>query len=288
MTGAGGQVGRALSKAAWPQGIEACFLTRAALDITCAQSVKAALDQNRPDLIINAAAYTDVAKAEIEPSAAYLVNAVGPALLAEQARLRDCALIHISTDFVFSGQGPHAEDEAPAPLNVYGASKYAGEQAVLLAHQRSVVVRTAWVFDAQGPNFVTKLLAQQQADLIKVVDDEIGSPTSAEEVATGLIHLTHHLLTKSLEGNRILHLVNQGYASRYEMAQAIIDHQARRGELWPPLVPVSASSFPSNVKRPQDSRLASTRLSNLLTWQPKPWREALTCVLDQRRTEPRS
>jgi len=285
VTGAGGQVGRALSKAIWPEGFEVSCLTRADLDITNPEAVKASFDRHGPDLVINAAAYTDVAKAEVEPALAYQVNAVGPALLAEQSRAHGSALIHISTDFVFSGQGPHAEDAIPAPLNLYGASKYAGEQAVLLAHDRSVVVRTAWVFDAHGPNFVTKLLAQQQAPVIKVVDDEIGSPTSADDIATGLIHLSQFILTQGANAPRILHLVNLGEASRFEMAQAILDRQSRLGQVSPDLIPVSSASFNSKVKRPADSRLQSTRLSAILAWQAPSWRDALERVLDQRPVE---
>ncbi len=280
ITGAGGQLGRALARAVWPEGMEVMALSRAQLDITKAAEVAAAIEDLGPDLIINAAAYTDVTSAEINPADAFRVNCMGALNLAEAASRRGVGLIHISTDFVFSGPGPHPETAVPNPVNRYGASKLAGELAVIALCPAAVVVRTAWVFDEEGPNFVTRILAQSAAAALNVVCDEVGSPTSARDLAEGLIVLADHLVAGRPVPHRIFHLVNEGQASRLDMAQAILDHRAGRGRSVPSLVPVSSGDLNLAVRRPDDSRLASERLQALTGWHPRPWREALDEVLD--------
>lgn len=281
VTGAGGQIGRALAMANWPQPLSPRFVTRAELDITDALGVEAELATCQPDLIINAAAYTDVAAAEGDAEAAYVANATAPAHLAELAARQGIGLIHISTDFVFSGPGPHTEEGRPTPLNVYGASKLAGEQAVQLAHPAALIVRTAWVFDADGNNFVTKLLSRADQAELSVVDDEIGCPSSAADVAEGLIQLALRLQSGPAPEHHIYHLTNQGETSRYQMAQALFDRWASHGHHRPVLTPVSSHHFASVVARPSDSRLASSRFKAVTGWTPPHWREALNRVVDQ-------
>lgn len=281
ITGAGGQVGRALAAANWPQGIEPLCLSRSDLDITDPKAVEQGLGIHRPDLIINAAAFTDVAKAEMEAEAAYAVNAKGPAYLARYARRNGCGLIHISTDFVFSGPGPHAEKARTYPLNLYGASKLAGEQAVMEEEPDALIVRTSWVFDAIGPNFVTKLLARADQAELSVVEDEIGCPTSADDIATGLILLAQKLLTGPAPEHRVFHLTNQGETSRFDMAQALFDHWSSIGHPVPQLVRARQADFAHSVQRPKDSRLSSRNLQLMLSWSPGPWRDALIRVVDQ-------
>lgn len=281
VTGAGGQVGRALASAAWPSVAEARFLGRGDLDITVEAQVRSALDRHRPDLIINAAAFTDVTGAETAAAEAFRVNALGPAVLAQAATERGCRLIQVSTDFVFSGPGPHPENATPQPLNIYGASKLAGEHAVLMACPGSVVVRTAWVFDEHGPNFITRLLAQASAATLKVVDDEVGCPTSAETVAEGLVALAHYMCTQGVPVQRVFHLVNEGEASRLELARALFQSWADRGRPVPELTPVSARSFGAGVRRPGDSRLVSGSLGALTGWTPRTWRDALSRTVER-------
>nr|WP_312162078.1 dTDP-4-dehydrorhamnose reductase [Brevundimonas diminuta] len=276
ITGGGGQLGRALARAAWPEGVRIHALDRSALDVTCAESVGRIMAQRRWALVINAAAFTDVEGAEDAPVQAFRVNALAPAVLAQAARAAGAPLIHVSTDFVFGGPGPHAETAAPDPLNVYGASKRAGELAVLSATPDALVVRTAWLFDSEGRNFVGKLLARAAEPQLDVVTDEVGSPTAARDLAEALVRLTLLRLEQGAFGpERVLHVANDGWASRYEMAQAVFEAwTARTGRPAPRLRPVSAAVFPSKARRPGDSRLSCEVFARVAGRRPRSWRAA--------------
>ncbi len=190
ITGAQGQVGRALL-AAPPAHAEIVAMGRAELDIGVADAVAEAVRQHRPDVIINAAAYTAVDRAESEPEVARVANELGPKHLADAAHATGARLIHVSTDFVFDGRSSlaYAPDATPNPLNVYGATKLAGERAVqAVLPERSVILRTAWLYAAEGRNFVrTMLRLMQNERIVRVVTDQIGTPTAAHSVAQGAL-----------------------------------------------------------------------------------------------------
>src|SRR6195256_2432767 len=187
--GAGGQVGRELSRLAWPADYRVATFDRAEVDITRKDAVTAAFDRERPDIVINAAAYTAVDRAESEPDAAWAGNCAGPGYLAAACRSAGIPLIHISTDYVFDGskKGPYREDDPVKPLGVYGRSKEAGDRAVREALAEHVILRTAWVYSAHGHNFVkTMLRLGGERPVLRVVADQTGSPTSAADIAAAI------------------------------------------------------------------------------------------------------
>ena len=188
--GATGQVGRELLRAAWQPGIEVVGLRRPEFDITSADAIDAALAQYRPDVVINAAAYTAVDKAESDGAAAFAVNDYGPSLLAAAASRAGAPLIQLSTDYVFDGSllAPYRETDPIVPINAYGRSKAAGEAAVRLRQPRHVILRTAWVYASHGQNFVrTMLRLAAERDDVSVVGDQHGSPTAAVSIAAALV-----------------------------------------------------------------------------------------------------
>lgn len=282
ITGADGQLGRALTRAIWPAGLQVHAKGREALDVANLESVGAAFGGRRYDLVINAAAYTDVDRAEDEIGAAFRVNAYGPALLADAARRCGARLIHVSTDFVFNGEGPHPEAGATAPGSVYGASKRAGEMAVLSGVPNAVVLRTAWLFDADGSNFVTKMLRRASAETVSVVTDERGSPTAVRDLARAIVHLAASELDDvTRREGRIMHFANQGWATRYELAEAIFEIWTNCGQQAPRLLPVTAADFSTKASRPKDSRLGGDLFARATGLQPRPWREALEEVVKE-------
>ena len=194
--GAAGQVGREVCRAAWPSRYEILPFDRKAIDITRSAAVSAALRRERPDLVINLAAYTAVDRAESEPETAWAVNCAGAAHLAAACDETAARLIHLSTDYVFNGRktGPYREEDTVDPLGVYGRSKEAGERAVRAALAHHVILRTAWVFGASGTNFVkTMLRLAAERPVLRVVADQRGSPTAAADIAAALITIAEHI-----------------------------------------------------------------------------------------------
>src|SRR5205814_5035520 len=184
--GAAGQIGHELCRRVWPADYRIAGVDRAEVDITRQEAVADTLRQERPDIVINAAAYTAVDRAESEPDAAWAGNCAGPGYLAAACRSDGIPLIHISTDYVFDGskKGPYREDDPVKPLGVYGHSKEAGDRAVREALAEHVILRTAWVYSAHGHNFVkTMLRVAAERPMLRVVADQIGSPTSAVDIA---------------------------------------------------------------------------------------------------------
>ena len=279
IAGASGQVGRALL-ATVPGGFRASAPSRAELDIGDAQAVAKCVRRHSPDLLINAAAYTAVDKAEAESGLAYRVNAEGPAHLADACREIGARLIQISTDFVFDGTSsvPYSPGAAPHPLNTYGASKLAGEQAVLRAlRERAVVLRTAWVYSARGSNFlVTMLRLMRNAGSVNVVADQVGTPTAAGSVATAIWAIA---MRTDLHG--IHHWTDAGVASRYDFAVAIAEEATGLGQLPPGTVvrPISTAEYPTVARRPSYSVLDLSSLTAALGLVPEHWRVALRTVL---------
>ncbi|HUF35654.1 MAG TPA: dTDP-4-dehydrorhamnose reductase [Gemmatimonadales bacterium] len=279
VTGATGQIGRALLAAAPPEWrVVGC--DRAALDVTHPESVARVFDRERPGLVINAAAYTSVDAAEREAERAEAINCAGPALLAEAARDLGARLIHLSTDFVFDGaQGrPYAPGDRASPLGVYGRTKLAGEREVLrISEGSALVVRTAWVYAAAGRNFVLSMLRlMRDRPSLGVVADQIGTPTWAGSAAEALWAAAAR---PSLCG--ILHWTDAGVASWYDFAVAIQEEGLAAGLLdrAVPIRPLRTDEYPTAARRPSYSVLDTSASAGLLGLAPRHWRERLREML---------
>jgi dTDP-4-dehydrorhamnose reductase len=250
LTGAGGQLGRAVLEVFARHELAA--RTHADLDVADAAAVAAALAEERPDAVLNAAAYTAVDAAEREREAAYRGNEAGPRVLAEATARRGVPLLHVSTDYVFDGEkgAPYVESDATNPLQVYGASKLAGEEAVRRANPRHWIVRTAWLYGPVGKSFATSIRAAAAREpRLRVVDDQWGSPTYAPHLAAAL----ERLLEGEAYGTH--HLANAGVASRFELAAALLAALGSRT----PLEPIPTSAWPTPARRPRHTALASER-----------------------------
>jgi dTDP-4-dehydrorhamnose reductase len=282
ITGAGGQVGTELVRLA-PASVCLRAVDRHTLDVTDREAVHHVAEAFRPTLIVNAAAYTAVDKAQSEPELARRVNALGPRVLAEVAgSLGDCRLIHLSTDYIFDGLRPAAllPDDEPHPLNVYGETKLEGERAVLQSMgTRALVVRTAWVYSCQGHNFLQSMLHKMRERVeLRVVTDQIGSPTSARSVAEIVWAFAHRA---DLSG--VYHWTDAGVASRYDFAVAIAEEGAARG-LVPPgieIYPIRTEDYPTQARRPPCSLLDTRQTVTQLGARPWHWRRRLRQVLGE-------
>lgn len=280
-TGATGQLGQALA-AASPAVVA---LGREALDFDRPESIAQALAAHKPDLVINAAAYTAVDAAETHEAAAMRVNRDGPAELARSCAAHGIPLIHVSTDYVFDGTkgAPYVETDTPAPLGVYGASKRAGEEAVLASGARAVVVRTSWVYAATGRNFVRTLVAAAAKNpTLRVVGDQAGCPTAAPDLARALLAIADRLLAGWRDGyGGIVHAAGAGSTTWHGLAVALFEERARRGEPAPEILPITTRDWPTPVRRPADSRLDQALLLARFGIAMPPWREGLARVVAQ-------
>lgn len=278
VVGRSGRTAQALARQKWPKGFEVMYAGRDSLNILDFEAVLARVLSLAPDIIINTAAYTDVDGAEADHQAASLLNAEAPGWLAEAAYAAGSDFYHLSTDFVFGeGRGPRTEAEKTVPFSHYGTSKREGELRVLSAHPGATIIRTAWLFDGYSPNFVTTLLNLADRSELRVVSDQIGSPTHTDHLAQGMIEL----LQKSQENRpEILHLVNEGRASRMDQARAIFEALETHAPK-PKLNPILASDWPTAAQRPGDSQL-STQLWQELGLTPLPsWQAAVSLAVQQ-------
>lgn len=284
--GGEGQLGRALAKAIAPAGWTIVALGRAAADITDADQVARAIDAHEPAVVVNAAAYTAVDKAESESESAFRINAQGAGIVARAASDAQATVIHLSTDYVFDGQAsrPWREDDPIAPLGVYGVSKAAGEDAVREAARRHVILRTSWVFGADGNNFVkTMLRLGAERPALKIVADQVGRPTSAHDLADALLAISAKLGggVSTAKAYGTFHFANQGAVSWYEFAREIFVQSAQRGGPSPDLAAIPTSDYPTPAKRPAYSVLDCDKLAGLYGIEPRPWQPALSDVLDR-------
>ena len=281
ITGGSGQVGCCL-KAQLEGYAELSVPDSSALNIADRRSVRQAVETFRPDYIINAAAYTAVDKAESDAERAFAVNRDGACHLAEAAEAAGAAMLHISTDYVFDGAGGAPYDEAAptAPQNIYGASKLAGEQAVLAACRRAVVMRTSWVFGAHGQNFVkTMLRLGRERDSLGIVADQYGAPTAAADIAAALITIVRcHTPEQLAERAGIYHYCGNPYASWFEFAETIFAEAAAQGVLAkiPAVKPIATADYPTPAKRPADSRLDCGKIRTVFGIGPCNWHSALS------------
>jgi dTDP-4-dehydrorhamnose reductase len=275
VTGAGGQLGTHLIEVL--DGADVIALTRAQLDITDAAAVEAAIRDARPDVVINAAAYTAVDAAEQAVDAAFAVNERGPALLAAALARHGGRLVHVSTDYVFAGDAtePYEPDDPTGPRTAYGRSKLAGEHAVLRALPAAHIVRTAWVYGGPGPNFVdTMIQLEQTRDTVDVVDDQIGSPTWVHDLAGALVALGSAEVPPG-----VLHYANAGQAAWFDLAREVF----RLVGADPARVrPVPSAQFPRPAPRPAWSVLGTTSWTKQDLPAPRDWRAALEEAVTRR------
>ncbi|MEX2151175.1 MAG: dTDP-4-dehydrorhamnose reductase [Steroidobacteraceae bacterium] len=270
LTGPTGQVGAALLETQ-PRLGEVVAASHARLDLANPDSIRKAVRAARPEVIVNAAAYTAVDRAESERDTAFAVNATAPGILAEEARRAGALLVHYSTDYVFDGAKatPYVEEDEPDPINVYGASKLAGERAIAASGCRYLILRTSWVYGPRGSNFYLTMLrlARDRAEL-RVVDDQVGAPTSSLEIARA----TAQLLRRDAQG--LYHMSAAGETSWCGFARAIL---ARAG-LATPVVAIRTEDYPAPARRPRNSRLDCSRLRAEHGVALAPWDEALAEV----------
>jgi dTDP-4-dehydrorhamnose reductase len=281
-----GQLGWELHRALSPLG-EIVALDYPDIDLAHAESLPQLLKDTQPEVIVNATAYNAVDRAESEPEIAYAVNARAPGLLAEHARKLGAALIHYSTDYVFDGakDSPYLETDTPNPLGVYGQSKLDGEMAIEGAGGVYLILRTSWVYSLRRPSFVTKVLDwSRQQSTLRVVSDQVSNPTWARMLA----ETTALLLAKGtpdilgyLEGNRgIYHLAGSGHASRFEWAQAILNHDPKPDEqVTREVLPAKSSDFPTPATRPLFSALNCEHFSDTFGLRMPDWEEALNMAM---------
>lgn len=278
--GGSGQLGRQLIERA-PDGIRLVVPDSTACNLADRKQTEAAIREASPTLIVNAAAYTQVDKAESEPDRAFAVNAEGVAWLAETAG-KECRIIHVSTDFVFDGSNttPYKPEDPPRPLNAYGRSKLAGESYLRgLKPDSSVIVRTAWLYSSEGRNFVTTMLKlMAERDSLSIVADQRGTPTSAATLADVIWRFAGR---PELSG--IFHWTDQGEASWFEFAQTIQHRAVGLGLLQRaiPLLPITTQEYPTPALRPAYSVLDKSATCEQLGISGTPWQDELQKVLEQ-------
>ena len=285
ITGWQGQLARSLAEAATRRPeITALSIGRPALDLCARPSILRTLADNSPDLIVNTAAYTAVDKAETERDAAFALNRDGAGLLAEAAANRNIPIIHVSTDYVYDGAKPtpYIETDATAPINVYGASKLAGEQVVAAANPRHVILRTAWVHSPFGQNFVkTMLRLAETRPALTVVADQLGNPTYAPHLAEAILDIALRLRGLPVGDPKfgLYHATGAGETSWHGLASAVFERSGALGGPVAQVSPIPSSSYPTPAKRPANSRLDCSRLAHVFGVRLPPWQEgAAACV----------
>ncbi|MBA3056180.1 MAG: dTDP-4-dehydrorhamnose reductase [Sphingomonadales bacterium] len=250
-----------------------------------AEAIRAALAAATPDVIVSAAAYTAVDQAESEPDRAFAVNAAGAGKVAQAAAELDVPLVHLSTDYVFAGtsDAPYAEGDPTGPQGVYGASKLAGEQAVLAAQPNTAILRTAWVYSPFGANFVKTMLrlAETRPEL-GVVADQWGNPTSALDLADGVLAVAANLVERGDDALRgVFHMTAGGETHWAGLAEAIFAASTARGGPSARVIPITTAQFPTPARRPANSRLDCARLARVHDVRLPEWRGSLAVVIER-------
>jgi dTDP-4-dehydrorhamnose reductase len=293
LLGKSGQVGFELRRALAPLG-KVIAIDRTGCDLTDASAIRNLVTHTKPAVIVNAAAYTTVDRAETDSELAYAVNAVAPGVLGEAAAKLGALVIHYSTDYVFDGsrQDPYLESDATNPQSIYGASKLAGELALARSGAKHLIFRTSWVVGAYGSNFAKTMLrlASQRSEL-KVVSDQLGAPTSASLIADVTAHVICHVLPSvedrgafsSYQGT--YHLVASGVTNWHAYACHVIDRARDAGQpvtVTPDAVlPIQTKDYPTPAKRPHNSRLDTQKISDTFGLLMPDWRDGVDHILDQ-------
>ena len=278
VTGNSGQVASSLlERAAGRPEFEVIALGRPALDLETPATVGATLRAARPDVVVSAAAYTAVDKAESDPERAFAANRDGAGAVAAATRDLGVPLIHLSTDYVYPGDKPtpYVEDDATGPLGVYGASKLAGEDAVRAAHPHAVILRTSWVYSPFGANFVrTMLRVGAQRTSLRVVDDQHGNPTSALDIADALLRMAPGLLADREHGG-IFHCCGEGATTWCGLARRIFATSAALGGPHPDVEAITTADYPTPARRPGNSRMETGAFAARYGFSLRPWQDAV-------------
>ena len=284
--GATGQIARSLASHLPKSGHEIVVLARPELDLLQSESVIAAIRQASPTLIINPAAYTLVDKAETEPELAAAINIDGARAVAQASEAIGARLIHFSTDYVYDGTKTthYAESDRTVPLGVYGRTKLAGERAIQESCASSVILRTSWVNSAHGSNFVKTMLrlAAERPEL-KVVADQFGAPSFADDIANAVNAMLPRLIGSSVtpEHFGVFHMTNAGETSWYGFAEAIMAGAAARGVASVPVHAITTADYPTPARRPANSRLSNNKLREVYGISMPHWQEGLERCLDK-------
>jgi len=284
VTGMGGQVVSSLI-ARGLDAVEIVPLGRPVLDLAEPATIERAIRAAHPDVVVSAAAYTAVDKAEIEAERAHAINAIGAGEVARVAHEMLIPVIHLSTDYVFDGTGnaPYVESDPVAPLGVYGRSKLAGERAVMAAHPGAVILRTAWVYSPFGQNFVKTMLGLAETrEELGVVADQIGNPTSALDIACAILDVAEALVEHPRATTRgIFHMAAAGEASWADLAEAVFAESAARGGPTARVRRIASRDYPTAAGRPANSRLNCDALARAYGVRLPEWRPAVARVVAQ-------
>lgn len=286
--GAGGQVGRALLRVGALRHLAVVPFVRAQTDLTNREAVAAAVERARSTVVVNVAAYTAVDKAEAEPVIAAAVNRDGAANVARAAHAAGIPLLHISTDYVFDGSKPiaYVEGDPVAPLSVYGRSKAEGEAAVLAEAPAAVIVRTSWVYGLEGANFVkTMLRLGAERDVLRVVNDQKGSPTFADDLAAGLLTIASKV---SAATAGTYHLAGTGETTWFGFARKIFAEARNHGRRMPRLDPITTADYPTPARRPANSVLDCAKAKRVFGVELPLWDDGLSRMLNAHLAGPRS
>jgi len=285
VTGRNGQVARSLAEQAFGTDFDVICIGRPALDLLNPETIRGALAATAADVLVNAAAYTDVNKAEAEGELAERINGHAAGVLAAVAQTRGIPLIQLSTDYVFDGTkpGPYVEQDQTCPINAYGRSKAAGERAVAAAQPHHVILRTAWLYSPFSRNFVRTMLdLAHRQDTVRIVADQVGSPTAAADVADGILAVARNLVeAHGSERYGTFHLAAAGAASWADFAAAIFSASAERGGPSAHVVPIASAEYQTPARRPMNSRLDCEKIARVHGVSLPHWQSSLGPCIDR-------
>ena len=284
VTGGDGQLGTSLLQSPLSAGYELIAPGLDQLDFTRPDTIDQVLSMRSWAAVINGAAHTAVDRAESEPALAWMINAAAPAQIARHCAAMNIPMVQVSTDYVYPGDkdGIYLESDAAGPLGVYGASKAAGEFAVRAAVPRHLIARTSWVVSPFGANFVkTMLRLGAERHELRVVDDQRGAPTSAQDLAAALLKMTERLIEDPQCPVGVFHVVNTGETSWRHVAEAVFERAQRHGRTAPQVLPITTAEYPTPARRPLNSRLSTERLARDFGVVLPDWRDAIDRIVDQ-------
>ncbi len=282
--GTPGQLGHELMRGVWPEGLTVAGVGYPDFDMGVEADVRRVMAEHAPDLAVNATAYTAVDKAESDRGAAFAINRDGPLYLARDCAMRGIPLVHVSTDYVFDGtkKTPYLEDDPINPLNVYGESKAAGEQAVRETWARHVTLRTTWVYAAHGANFVkTMLRLGTEREELGIVADQVGAPTAAADLAAAIIKIVPQIIGRTDAPWGTYHFTDAGVTTWAGFAERIFQRMERQTGRRPRLKGIATSDYPTPARRPANSRLDCSKIRAAFGVAAPPWEESLDLVLDE-------
>ncbi|HUI20127.1 MAG TPA: dTDP-4-dehydrorhamnose reductase [Methylocella sp.] len=280
--GAEGQLGREVMALATARGIEACGCGRMQADITDFSVVEAVVSSTKPCLVLNAAAYTAVDRAEAEPEATYAANVAGVEVVARATAAHHLPIIHLSTDYVFDGTkiGAYVESDPIAPLGIYGTTKAEGEARVREKNPRHFILRTSWVYGRYGTNFLKTILRlSREREELRIVADQLGCPTATEDLAEAILAV-YHAWGRGIETPGTYHFAGTGITSWHGFASLIIEAQKQAGGPRPKVTAISTADYPTPARRPANSALNSDLFAAVFGYRAQPWQARVQTTVD--------